>query len=256
MITILKSLEEIEKIRKSSQIVAETLTLLQKEIAHGISTKKLDRIAEDFIYSKNAIPAFKNYKGYPFSICVSINEEVVHGFPSDRIFKEGDVVSIDCGAIVDGYCGDSAITVKVGEVSNSIDKLIDVGRECLYIGISKAILGNRLNDISLAIQTHANKYGFNTIKKFVGHGIGRLLHEPPQVPNQVEQHLDRGLLLKPGMVLAIEPMITSGSGNTHILDNGWTAITLERTPAVHWEHTIVITEDGPKILSKRQDEIV
>lgn len=256
MIAILKSLEEIEKIRRSSQIVAQALTLIKEAAKPGITTLSLNKLAEEFAYDSGAKPSFKGYLGYPYSICSSINEEVVHGMPSKRPLEDGDVISVDFGVVFNGYHGDSAITFPIGEVPEKTLRLIKVGQECLYKGISQAKSNNRIKDISLAIQTHAEKNSYNIVRKFVGHGIGRDLHEYPQVRNYCDGHSDSGLLLKVGMVIAIEPMIAKGSGEVVIGNNNWTASTVDGELAVHWEHTIAITLKGPDILSLRADEKV
>ena len=251
---ILKSLEDIEKIRISSRIVAETLTLLEKNTKPGVTTLRLNKLAEEFIFDNDAVPSFKGYLGYPFTICASINEEVVHGFPSQRVLKEGDVLSIDVGVLKNKFHGDSTITIPIGEVCPEKARLICVGQECLYLGISFARDGNRLNQISAAIQNHAEKNDYNVIRQYTGHAIGLSLHEPPQIPNYVKELNDGGLMLKQGMVLAIEPMVTSGSARTKMLANKWTAVTEDNKLCVHWEHTIAITKEGPEILSLRADE--
>jgi methionyl aminopeptidase len=254
MITILKSLEEIENIRKSSQLVAQVLTLIKETAKPGITTLSLDKLAEEFAYDSGARPSFKGYLGFPHSICSSLNEEVVHGMPSKRLLKDGDVLSVDFGIVLDGYHGDSAITFPIGEVSEKTLRLIKVGQECLYKGISKATSNNRIKDISLAIQRHAEKNSYNTVRKFVGHGVGRELHEHPQIPNYCSGNNDGMLMLKVGMVIAIEPMIAEGSSDVVIGENNWTATTVDCRLAVHWEHTIAITLNGPEILSLRADE--
>jgi methionyl aminopeptidase len=255
MIVILKSLEEIEKIYQSSQIVAKALTLIKENAKSGVTTLRLNKLAEEFAYDSGAKPSFKGHLGYPYSICSSINEEVVHGMPSRRPLKSGDLLSVDFGVVFNGYHGDSAITFPIGEVSEKTLNLIRVGQECLYKGISQAISNNRLKHISRAIQKHAEENSYNIVRQFVGHGIGRELHEYPQVYNYCDNQTDNGLLLKVGMVLAIEPMIAAGSGNVVIGDNHWTATTVDKKLAVHWEHTIAITKNGPKILSIREEEL-
>jgi methionyl aminopeptidase len=243
----LKSVEEIEKIRKSSQLVARTLKYLRAFVREGISTEELDRLAEEYIKRHGGIPAFKGYRGYPRSLCVSVNEEVVHGIPGKRRLKEGDVVSLDLGVLMEGYYGDAAITVPVGKVSELAKRLIKVTEEALYKGIEKARPGNRLSDISHAIQTHVEKAGFSVVREFVGHGIGKQLHEEPQVPNFGPPN--RGPRLEPGMVLAIEPMVNTGTWEVRILSNGWTVVTADGGLSAHFEHTVAITDNGPEILS-------
>jgi len=243
----LKSPQEIEKIRKSSRLVARALKYLKAFIREGITTEELDRLAEEYIKRHGGIPAFKGYRGYPRSLCVSVNEEVVHGIPGKRKLKEGDIVSLDLGVLMDGYYGDAAITVPVGKVSELAKKLIKVTEEALYRGIEMARPGNRLSDISHAIQTHVEKAGFSVVREFVGHGIGKQLHEEPQVPNFGPPN--RGPRLEPGMVLAIEPMVNTGTWEVRILPNGWTVVTADGGLSAHFEHTVAITDNGPEILS-------
>lgn len=243
----LKSPQEIEKIRKSSRLVARALKYLKAFIREGITTEELDRLAEEYIKRHGGIPAFKGYRGYPRSLCVSVNEEVVHGIPGKRKLKEGDIVSLDLGVLMDGYYGDAAITVPVGKVSELARKLIKVTEEALYRGIEMARPGNRLSDISHAIQTHVEKAGFSVVREFVGHGIGKQLHEEPQVPNFGPPN--RGPRLEPGMVLAIEPMVNTGTWEVRILPNGWTVVTADGGLSAHFEHTVAITDNGPEILT-------
>ncbi len=245
----LKSLWEIEKMRRSNAIVAEVLARLRETIKPGITTLELDRLAENLCRKKGAKPAFKGYRGYPFSLCVSINEEVVHGFPSKkRVLKEGDIVSLDFGVLYDGYYGDAAITVPVGEISERAKRLLRVTEEALYKGIEQAVVGKRLGDISSAIQRYVEAHGYSVVRQFVGHGIGRALHEDPQVPNFGKP--GRGIKLKEGMVLAIEPMVNEGTYEVEILADGWTAVTKDRKLSAHFEHTVAITKNGPEILSR------
>jgi len=244
----LKSPWEIEKMRRSNAIVAEILEALREAIKPGITTLELNELSEELCLKKKVRPAFKGYMGYPFSLCVSINEVVVHGLPSQRRLKEGDIVSLDFGVICDGYYGDAAITVPVGRVSKMAKRLISVTEEALYKAIEQARPKRHLSDISFAIQRHAEAHGFSVIRQFVGHGIGRSLHEDPQVPNFGPP--GRGVRLKPGMVIAIEPMVAEGTYEVEILEDGWTAVTKDRKLAAHFEHTVAITEDGPQILSR------
>jgi methionyl aminopeptidase len=250
---VLKSLEEIEKLKRSNQMVGEVLSLLKKEIKPGVTTLELNELAEEYVYDNNAIPAFKDYKGFPYSICASVNSEVIHGFPSKKHLKRKDILSIDFGVLLDGYYGDSAITIPVGKINKKIKTLVRVGQECLYKGIKQAVEGSRLNQISHAIQQHAELYDYGVVRQFVGHGIGRNLHEEPQIYNFTNKPTE-GLLLKRGMVIAIEPMITEGDYRTVIGSNGWSVKTIDNKLSVHWEHTIAITKDGPEILSLRVDE--
>ncbi len=245
---ILKSQREINYLRDAGRIVAETLKEVEKAVKPEVTTLELDRIAEQYIRSKKAIPAFKGYHGFPGSICSSVNEEVVHGIPGLKRLKNGDNVSIDIGAFINGYCGDAAITVPVGEVDEELKKLIEVTEQSLYKGIEKAVEGNRLGDISHSVQTYAEEHGFGVVRDFVGHGIGRNMHEDPQIPNYGLP--GRGPRLKAGMTLAIEPMINAGTHEVKTLGDNWTVVTADGKRSAHFEHTIAITADGPEILTK------
>jgi len=246
---ILRSQREIEKIRAASLIVAEILERLKEHIQSGISTWDLDVLSEELAKKHKAVPAFKGYHGYPFSLCASVNEEVVHGMPSrQRILKDGDIISLDFGVAVDGYFGDSAVTVPVGTISEEAERLCQVARESLFQGIGRAVIGNRLSDISNAIQTHVESYGYSVVREFVGHGIGQKLHESPQIPNYGPP--GKGVKLKAGMVFAIEPMINLGLADVEILQDKWTAVTADRKISAHFEHTVAVTQNGPDILSK------
>lgn len=231
---------------KASRLVAETLKGLQGRIRPGVSTEELDRFAEEFIRSRGGIPAFKGYRDYPKTLCTSVNEEVVHGIPSKRILKEGDIIGIDLGAIIDGFYGDSALTVPVGAIPPRVQELLRVTEAALYRGIEQAVVGNRVSDISHAIQQHAEAAGFSVVTDFVGHGIGRQLHEEPQVPNYGKP--GQGPRLRAGMVLAIEPMITMGTSAVRVLDDQWTAVTRDGSLAAHFEHTIAVQESGPPVI--------
>ncbi|MBU4185085.1 MAG: type I methionyl aminopeptidase [Desulfobacteraceae bacterium] len=246
---ILKSPEEIEKIYASNQVVAEILSKLESEITAGIDTLYLNDLSERLAYERNAIPAFKGYRDFPYSICTSVNNTVVHGFPSKTLLNEGDIISLDFGVLLNGYYGDAAITVAVGKISESTRRLTRITEEALYKGIEKAIPGGRLSDISHAIQTHVEAAGFSVVRKFVGHGIGSKLHEEPQIPNFGKPGM--GIRLKPGMTLAIEPMVNEKNYDVEILEDGWTAVTKDGSLSAHFEHTIAVTESGPRILSKR-----
>ena len=246
---ILKSPKEIEKIRESNQIVAEILSILTAEIKPGVDTLYLDNLAEELAKKKKAVPAFKGYRGFPYSICASVNQMVVHGFPSKQPLNEGDILSIDFGTLYNGFYGDSAITVPVGKISKNAERLSQITKESLFKGIEKAIPGGRLSDISNAIQTHVESAGYSVVRVFVGHGIGSKLHEEPQIPNYGSPVV--GIRLKTGMTLAIEPMVNEKGPDVKILDDGWTAITKDGGLSAHFEHTIAITENGPDILSKR-----
>lgn len=244
---ILKSKDEIEKMRSASRVVAEVLQELRRAVRPGMSTLELDAIAERGIRGRGAIPAFKGYRGFPNTLCVSVNEQVVHGIPSRRRLKEGDIVGLDLGAIWEGYFGDAAVTVAVGRPAPAAEDLLTTTREALHAGINQARPGNHLSDISHAIQTYAEARGYTVVRAFVGHGIGTALHEEPQVPNFGPP--SRGPRLKAGMVLAIEPMVNIGEAEVEILDDGWTVVTADGQLSAHFEHTIAITEQGPEILS-------
>ena len=244
---ILKSEREIELIREACKIVSATLSALKNIVKPGVTTKELDKFADEFIRKRNAKPAFKGYKGYPASLCTSINEVVIHGIPANIKLKEGDIISLDIGVFYKGYYGDAAITLPVGEIDNEKRKLLKVTEEALYKGIDKARQGNRLYDISHAIQEWVEKNGFSVVREFVGHGIGRALHEDPPVPNFGSQ--GKGPRLKKGMTLAIEPMVNAGTHKVKILKDKWTAITLDGKPSCHFEHTIAITDSYPEILT-------
>ena len=245
---ILKSKAEIEIMREAGILLSEVLEELKKMVKEGVSAQELDRFAEKKIRSLNAEPAFKGYRGYPYTLCVSVNSEVVHGFPlKEKVFKEGDLVSLDIGLKYKGYYSDMAFTVPVGKIDERKRKLLEVGERALYLGISKARVGNRRGYISNAIEEFVKENGFSVVKDYVGHGIGRNLHEDPQVPNFGDR--SEGSILKEGMTIAIEPMICIGSGKTKVEDDGWTAKTVDDGPCVHFEHTIAITGRGPLILT-------
>ncbi|MBN2279259.1 MAG: type I methionyl aminopeptidase [Candidatus Marinimicrobia bacterium] len=237
---------EIAKLKESNRINYLTLLKLGNLIEPGITTRELDAIAESFIRSEGGRPAFKGYNGFPASICASINEEVVHGIPSDRIIQDGDIIGIDVGVEKDGYYGDAAMTFAVGKITDAAQRLMDATRESLYKGIEKAILGNRLSDIGHAVQKHVEGFGYSVVRTLVGHGIGEHLHEEPEVPNFGVA--GKGPLLKPGMVLAIEPMVNIGGHRVVTDSDGWTVRTADRSLSAHFEHSIVITEDGPFIM--------
>jgi methionyl aminopeptidase len=244
---ILKSPEEIEKIRAANQIVARALAALKDMVKAGLTTAELDRVAEEMILSAGARPAFKGYRGYPASLCVSLNSEVVHGIPGNRRIKDGDIVSLDLGAELDGYYGDAAITVPVGDVTEEAKRLMDVTRESLYKGIEQVKEGNHLSDIGHAVQKHAEAAGFSVVTDFVGHGVGTSPHEDPQVPNYGEPGL--GPILKRGMVLAIEPMINAGTHEVQVLKDRWTVVTRDGRLSAHFEHSVAVTASGPDVLS-------
>lgn len=246
---ILKTPAEIAVMAEASRVVAEALTIVRKAVCTGISTEELDRIAEEAIRARGAIPAFKGYRSYPKTLCASVNEQVVHGIPSKRKLKEGDIIGLDLGAIVGGFYGDSAVTVAVGRVPEETAKLVQVTEEALYLGIKQAVVGNRLTDISNAVQQHVESAGFSVVTEFVGHGIGRQLHEEPQVPNYGKP--GQGPRLQPGMVLAIEPMVNMGRSAVRVLEDRWTAVTVDGSLSAHFEHTIAVQPSGaPRILSQ------
>ncbi len=244
---ILKSAREIEKIRYSNQLVAEVLEILSEKVVPGIDTLTLDRMSEDLAGKRDAKPAFKGYRGFPYSLCASVNEQVVHGFPSTRPLNAGDILSLDFGIYYDGYYGDAAVTVPVGKISESARRLLEVTKQALFLGIDQAVPEHRLSDISHAIQSHVEAAGFSVVRKFVGHGIGKDLHEDPQIPNYGKPGV--GLRLRPGMVFAIEPMVNMGGYDVETLEDGWTTVTKDRGLSAHFEHSVAITEDGPIILS-------
>ena len=248
---ILKSPDEVAKMRVAGGIVAETIDTVLAAVEPGVSTADLDAVAEAFIRERKATPSFKGYRGFPASICASLNEEVVHGIPSPkRILKEGDVLSLDFGAIWDGYHADSAVTVFVGEpASAEAEKLVRVTEEALEAGISQIRPGGRLSDISHAVQQVVEGAGFSVVREYVGHGVGRSLHEDPQIPNYGLP--GRGPELRPGLVVAVEPMVTMGDWKTRVLADDWTVVTADGSLAGHFEHTIVVTEDGREVLTAR-----
>ncbi|MBN2245723.1 MAG: type I methionyl aminopeptidase [Candidatus Aminicenantes bacterium] len=249
---IYKSSEEINKIKESNQIVGKVLSELKKMIEPGITTKELDEYAEKRALEEGSRPAFKGYRGYPASLCTSVNEEIVHGIPSSRKLKNGDIISLDFGVEYQGLYGDAAFTCQVGEVSEEAKQLIKVAEESFYRGFEAIKTGKRLSDVSHAIQVHVESFGFSVIRSFVGHGIGYSLHEDPQIPNFGAP--GHGPVLKPGMVLAIEPMISMGDWQVEILGDDWTAITRDKSLSAHYEHTLAITENGPIILSQVEAE--
>lgn len=243
-----KSKTELDLMREAGKIVALTHQELVKAIRPGITTKELDRIAEDFIRKQGAVPSFKGYHGYPASICASVNEELVHGIPGSRVLKEGDIISIDIGANIHGFHGDSAWTYPVGELSDEAFQLLRVTEESLYKGIEQVREGNRLTDIGHAIQNHVEAADFSVVRDYVGHGIGRQMHEDPQIPNYGPP--GRGPRLKVGMALAIEPMVNAGTYHCKTLADDWTVVTADGSLSAHFEHTVSLTEDGPEILTR------
>ena len=244
---IIKSPREIEQLKRSNAIVAEVFEKLKGMIAPGVTTQELDQVAEEYILSKGGRPAFKGYRGFPATLCISINEEVVHGIPSQRRLKEGDIISLDVGVNFSGYYGDAAITFPVGEVDPEAKRLVEVTEKALTIGIEKAKIGNRLFDISYAIQRWVESHGFSVVRDFVGHGIGKDLHEEPQIPNFGAPH--QGPRLEKGMVFALEPMVNEGTYEVRVLSDGWTVVTADGKRSAHFEHTLAITNDEAEILS-------
>jgi methionyl aminopeptidase len=244
----LKSPLEIAKMQVANQIVAEALAEITAFVKPDVETLEIDALAEEICRRRQVKPAFKNYRGYPRSICISINDEIVHGIPTHRRLRPGDLVSIDFGVRYDGYFGDAAITLAVGEVSESAQKLMKATEEALYAGIAKVVAGNHLSDVSHAVQKTVESNGFSVIRDFVGHGIGRSLHEDPQIPNYGPP--GQGPVLQPGMTLAIEPMVSAGRWEISVMPDGWTAITKDGSLAAHYEHTVALTENGVLILSK------
>lgn len=243
----LKSNIEIDIMRKAGQIVAEALLKIEEAIRPGITTKELDKIAEEYIISCGARPSFKGYHGFPATICSSVNEEVVHGIPGERVLKEGDIISVDCGAFFQGFHGDAARTFPVGKVTPEAQRLIDVTRDSFFEGIKYAKVGNRLGDISSAIQEYVEKNNFSVVRDYVGHGIGREMHEEPAVPNYGKK--GRGMRLSKGLVLAIEPMVNMGTFAVKELNDGWTVVTYDGMLSAHYENTVAILENGPEILT-------
>lgn len=246
---ILKTPAEVLVMAEASRVVAEALEIVRKAVCPGISTEELDRVAEEAIRARGAVPAFKGYRNYPKTLCASVNEQIVHGIPSKRKLKEGDIIGLDLGAIVGGFYGDSAVTVAVGRIPAETEKLVQVTKEALFLGIKQAVVGNRVTDISHAVQQHVESAGFSVVTEFVGHGIGRQLHEEPQVPNYGKP--GQGARLQPGMVLAIEPMVNMGRSAVRVLEDRWTAVTVDGSLSAHFEHTIAVQPNGaPRILSQ------
>lgn len=242
-----KSQKEIDKMRASGQLVGRVLQALRAMVEPGMTTMEVNDAAEKMIRDGGALPTFKGYNGFPYSICASVNEQVVHGFPSDYELKEGDIFSIDVGATLDGFVGDTAATIPVGETSEDRLKLIQVTEECLRRAIEQCRVGNHLGDIGWAVQSHAEAHGYSVVREYVGHGIGRRMHEDPQIPNYGKP--GKGIKIKRGYVFAVEPMINMGSLHTKTLKDGWTVVTIDNQPSAHAEHTIAITDEGPEVLT-------
>jgi methionyl aminopeptidase len=248
-VVALRSTKEIDRIRDASKIVAEVLLRLKDAAKPGVSTGELDQIAEQTTLKLGGRPAFKGYLGFPACLCTSVNNRVVHGIPRrDEVLKDGDIIGLDYGVEKEGYYGDSAITVPIGPVSELATKLMKVTEECLYLGIEQTRIGNRISDIGYVVQKHAEENGFSVVREFVGHGIGTKPHEDPQIPNYGQP--GRGLRIKAGMVLALEPMVNEGNQGVEILKDGWTVLTLDRKLSAHFEHTVAVSENGPEILTR------
>lgn len=249
MAITIKTQDQIEKMRIAGGILIDLIDILEGMIKPGVTTNELDKVAEDFIRSRGAEPSFLGYGGYPKTLCTSVNEEIVHGIPGSRKLKNGDIISIDMGAYINGYHGDCARTFGVGEISEADQKLIDVTRQSFFEGIKFAKAGNHLYEISAAVQDYAESFGFGVVRDYVGHGIGRNMHEDPSIPNY--RQVGRGPRLQKGMVLAIEPMITAGSYKCRVLKDGWTAVTRDGSNAAHYENTVLITDGEPELLTFR-----
>ena len=243
----LRTPEEVELIRRSARMVSACLDYLEPLVLPGTTPKELDRLADEFVRDQGAVPAFKGYRGYPATLCVSVNDAVVHGIPNGEPFQEGDIVGLDMGVVLDGYYGDSARTLPVGEVTEEAERLLRVTREALYRGIDQAVAGRRVGDIGHAVQSHAEGFGFNVVRELVGHGVGRQLHEEPQVPNYGTA--GRGTKLAVGMVIAIEPMVCLGSADVYTMPDNWTIRTKDRSLSAHFEHTVAVGLEEPEILS-------
>lgn len=242
-----KSSEDIEKIRESSLLVSKSLAEVAKLIGEGVKTIQLDKIAEEFIRDNGGVPAFLNYNGFPYSLCISLNDQVVHGFPGEHVIKDGDIVSVDCGVVLNSFYGDSAYTFPIGNVDPETMRLLKVTKECLSLAIEKAVVGMRVGDVGYAVQEHAEKNGFGVVKELVGHGVGVKLHEKPEVPNYGKR--GSGIKLEEGMVIAIEPMINAGKAGVKFWDDGWTVSTVDNRPSAHYEHTVAIKKGKADVLS-------
>jgi methionyl aminopeptidase len=245
-----KNLEEIEKIRASDLLVSKTLAEVAKVIGEGVKTIKLNKLAEEFIRDHGGVPAFLNYNGFPYSLCISLNDQVVHGFPGEYVIKDGDIVSVDCGVVLNGFVGDSAYTFPIGNVDAETLRLLKITKECLYLAIDKAVVGMRVGDVGYAVQEHAEKNGFGVVKELVGHGVGFKLHEKPEVPNYGRR--GSGIKLEEGMVIAIEPMINGGKAGVKFWDDGWTVSTIDKKPSAHYEHSVAVKKGKADVLSTFQ----
>jgi methionyl aminopeptidase len=245
-----KDLEEIEKIRASNLLVSKTLTEVAKVIGEGVKTIQLNKLAEEFIRDNGGVPAFLNYNGFPYSLCISLNDQVVHGFPGEYVIKDGDIVSVDCGVVLNDFVGDSAYTFPIGNVDPETMRLLKITKECLYLAIDKAVVGMRVGDVGYAVQEHAEKNGFGVVKELVGHGVGFKLHEKPEVPNYGRR--GSGIKLEEGMVIAIEPMINCGKAGVKFWDDGWTVSTIDKKPSAHYEHSVAVKRGKADVLSTFQ----
>jgi methionyl aminopeptidase len=246
----LKSASELALMREAGRIVAEVLSRIEEAVAPGISTADLEEIAEEIIVGKHrAIPSFKGYRGFPGMVCASLNEEIVHGIPGQRVMHQGDIISVDVGVIYKGYHGDAAVTVAVGDIDSETQRLLDVTAESLQVGIGAALPGNWSSDISKAIERYVESQGFSVVREYTGHGIGRNMHEDPQVPNFFAPKMGRARL-RPGMTVALEPMVNAGGWRTRVLDDDWTVVTADGECSAHFEHTVAITQNGPRILTR------
>lgn len=251
----IKSESQHEAMKRAGELTGMTLNYVGSLVRPGVTTKELDEAAEEFIRRHGGVPSFLHYEGYPASICTSVNEQVVHGIPSKKVrLKEGDIISVDCGAIIDGFHGDAARTFFVGEVPEEVKRLVRVTEECFFKGFEMAQPGNHIADISRVIQQHAEENGYGVVRELVGHGIGSSMHEAPEVPNYLNRRFGRGTKLIPGMAIAVEPMITLGERYINVLDDGWTCVTADGKPAAHYENTIFITENGPELLTLVEPE--
>ncbi len=244
---IYKTAEEIELIRQSAQLVSKTLGEVAKIVKPGVKTIELDRLAETFIRDNGGVPAFLNFHGFPYSLCISPNDQVVHGFPGEHVLTEGDLISVDCGVVLNGFYGDSAYTFAIGEVSEEVKSLMRVTQECLVKGVEKAVVGMRVGDIGFAVQQHAEAHGYGVVKELVGHGVGAKLHEKPEVPNYGKR--GSGAKLEEGMVIAIEPMINAGKAGVKFWKDGWTVSTVDGKASAHYEHTVAVRKGVPDVLS-------
>lgn len=244
---IFKTAEEVELIRQSAQLVSKTLGEVAKIVKPGVKTIELDRLAETFIRDNGGVPAFLNFHGFPYSLCISPNDQVVHGFPGEHMLTEGDLISVDCGVVLNGFYGDSAYTFAIGEVSDEVKSLMRVTQECLIKGVEKAVVGMRVGDIGYAVQHHAEAHGYGVVKELVGHGVGAKLHEKPEVPNYGKR--GSGAKLEEGMVIAIEPMINAGKAGVKFWKDGWTVSTVDGKASAHYEHTVAVKKGVPDVLS-------